>query len=346
MFESKGAWYMAKKTLRPNELTEVLGREAFDKIGLATDMAQWNEYRKKYDAVSRLEMVTDFPIQIDVELNPSCNLKCPQCPISAESPSQKGPSTWTSLQEFSDWIPKAVALGLRSLKLNYINEPLIREDLPSFVAKAKEAGVLDVYLSTNGTLLSSSMSEQLIDAGLSRIQISIDATTEETYEKMRPGGSLRKVQKNVFDLLEIRRQKNKNLPLIRVNFLDSKSNEHELAEFIRKWQGQVDQVGIQQFIQPPHEAGVISEESSLKRHSHFRCSFPFKQLVINSEKQILPCCTFWGEKLPLGEFSGIDSLQVAWTSEAMKRLRQVHKDGNYHLIEACRNCVRQLVAES
>ena len=51
---------------------------------------------EKYDLASNL-VDLDFPIQLDFELNASCNLKCPMCPISAESPKGKGKSTWFDL---------------------------------------------------------------------------------------------------------------------------------------------------------------------------------------------------------------------------------------------------------
>ena len=72
----------------------------------------------------------------------------------------------------------------------------------------------------------------------------------------------------------------------------------------------------------------------------FKCSFPFKQLVINNEKQVLPCCTFWGEELALQKISKPEDLKEAWNSEKMRNLRQKHLDGNYSDIPQCKNCVQ------
>ena len=43
--------------------------------------------------------------------------------------------------------------GLKAIKLNYLNQPLLRKDLERFITYAKKAGVLDVYFSSNGLLL-------------------------------------------------------------------------------------------------------------------------------------------------------------------------------------------------
>lgn len=330
-----------QNVLRPNELTGVVGRETMDALAPLAGVEAWQEYRRSYDAASRLEVVTAYPLQLDFELNASCNLKCPMCPISAESPKGKGKATWFSIAEFQACIQDAVAQGLRALKLNYINEPLIRKDLPEFVSAAKAAGVLDIYLSTNAMLLDKAMARRLIEAGLSRIQISIDATTAATYERVRPGGNLAKVVANTLRLLELRKEMGSVTPLVRVSFVKTEINEGELDDFVEYWRDKVDMVGIQEFIKPPAttNATLHSNKSVDRRKFGFHCSFPFKQVVVNNERKILPCCTFWGEQLPLGEFTGPESIIQAWNSDAMRYLRDIHRAGEYWRIGVCRNCV-------
>ena len=60
----------------------------------------------------------------------------------------------------------------------------------------------------------------------------------------------------------------------------------------------VDMIGVQEFIKPTKVKNEIKSKKTFKK-KNFKCSFPFKQLVINNEKQVLPCCTFWGEELSL-----------------------------------------------
>ncbi|WP_225739426.1 hypothetical protein [Chlorobium phaeovibrioides] len=125
--------------LRSTELTGVIGRNEMDKLALVYGKDAWNSYRESYDAVTNLED-RDYPIQLDIELNASCNLSCPMCPISAESTENKGKSTWFPFTFFKEIIDDAVINGLKALKLNYINEPLIRPDLPDFIQLQKMQG--------------------------------------------------------------------------------------------------------------------------------------------------------------------------------------------------------------
>ena len=139
-----------------------------------------------------------FPIQIDFELNYSCNFTCPMCTWNAESTENKGQQTWFDFEVFKEVIDEGISKGLKSIRLNYINEPLIRRDIIKFIKYARDAGILDIYFSTNGSLLTDDVSRDLIKAGLFRLQVSLDASTKETYEKIRTGGDFDKVIKKVF----------------------------------------------------------------------------------------------------------------------------------------------------
>ncbi len=331
--------------LRPSELTGIIGRDSINKLSSLFSKNVWEEYRTLYDSVSRLELETIFPIQLDFELNASCNLKCPMCPISIESNTGKGRETWFNFETYAEIIKSGVANGLRAIKLNYVNEPLIRDDLKKFVEFARENGVVDIYLSTNGLLLKEKIIRDLIEAGLTRIQVSIDAYSEEIYEKVRPGGNLKKVRQNVENLIKIKKELRSLTPLVRVNFVRTEINEHELEAFIDLWINKVEMIGVQEMIKPPTDLIQIkSKSTSNKKKNGFRCSFPYKQLVINNEGKILPCCTFYGEKFELGNIKD-KSLMEVWTSSDMKELRKIHYQGEYFKNEICRQCVEDGVVE-
>ena len=327
------------KILKSTELTGIIGRDELDKLSKVFEEKAWLEYREKYDKASNLGLL-DYPIQIDFELNASCNLRCPMCPISVESPKGKGKSTWFSFDFFKEIIDYSVKNGTKAIKLNYVNEPLIRKDIISFIKYAKLKGVVDIYLSTNGILLNNQISNELIKSGLTRIQVSIDAFTEKTYQKVRPGGTLEKVISNLYMFLNLKKKLKSITPLVRVNFVKTSLNEFELEKFLKFWEHKVDMIGVQEFIKPTKVKNHITSKKSVnKRKSNFKCSFPFKQIVITNEKKILPCCTFWGEELVLQELSKPEDIKKAWNSDKIKMLRDIHGRGKYYEVPQCKNCV-------
>ena len=326
-----------KLILNSTELTGILGKGEIEKLSVVVEKNSWSEYRKKYDQASNLNIL-DYPIQLDFELNASCNLKCPMCPISAESPKGKGKKTWFDFEFFKELIDYSVKKGTRAIKLNYINEPLIRNDLINFIIYAKEKGIIDIYFSTNGILLNKDISEKLITSGLTRIQVSLDAFTQQTYDKVRPGGDLKKIVENVNKFLELKEKYNAKIPLLRVNFVKTELNEFELDNFMNFWKDKVDMIGVQEFIKPTKVKNQIKSKKTIKK-KNFKCSFPFKQLVINNEKQVLPCCTFWGEELALQKVEKPEDLLDAWNSPKMRDLRNKHLEGKYQEIPQCKNCI-------
>ena len=142
------------KSLRtPNktEVTTVLGDfEKFDPVRNAVNPEAYDEYRRLWDETSKLQTITDFPLQLDFELNYSCNFSCPMCTWNAETTSRFGKDKWFPFEVWKELIDEAVPKGLKSIRLNQINEPLIRQDIVKFVEYARNAGILDIYFSKIG----------------------------------------------------------------------------------------------------------------------------------------------------------------------------------------------------
>ncbi len=322
---------------KATELTGIVGLEKMELLSKYVDANEWDKYRTLYDQASKLEVVTEHPLQIDFELNSTCNLKCPMCPLSVEVNSEKN-SNLFPFELFKEIISAGVKKGLSAIKLNYLNEPLLRADLEEFITYAKEAGILDIYLSTNGLLLSKARIHSLIEAGLSRIQISIDAYSEEVYDKIRPGSNYQKVVDNVINFIEIRNNLNLELPIVRVNFVKTELNEHQLDDFVSFWKDKVDMLGIQEMVKPPKTTKEFGSNRTEEK-KNFQCSFPYKQLVITAEGNVLPCCTFYGEEMPLGNIFEDNNLLRYWKSSKMIELRKLHKNCDYQNNPICKKCI-------
>lgn len=333
-----------------SELTGILGAEKIELLQAINDTAKWRSYRDTYAKAQKLEVLTPYPLQIDFELNATCNLACPMCPLSMEHNAEKSHINFP-YELFCKIIDDGVPKGLKAIKLNYLNEPLLRKDLERFITYAKKAGVLDVYFSSNGLLLNENRIRSLVDSGLDRLQISIDANSKDIYDIIRPGGDYKRVVENVLALLAYKKQRDSLTPLVRVNFVRTQRNEFELQDFLAFWQDKADMIGVQEMVLPTKSKETIRSKTTQKKHN-FSCSFPYKQLVITAEGSVLPCCTFWGEKLALGNIlesyrqNGRVDIEGFWLGEKMQELRALHKAGGFAKSAICKQCVLGAVDEA
>lgn len=341
-----------------HDITTVLGRDVHEIVRKYSDKEKYDNYRKLFEKAKNLEIVPDYPIQIDFELNYSCNFTCSMCTWSAENTKGRGKNTWFDIKAFKEIVDEGVEKGLKCIRLNYINEPLIRKDIIEFISYAKKKGVLDIYLSTNGSLLTPKISKELIDSGLTRIQVSIDAFTKKTFDKIRQGGDFKKVVKNTENFIKLRNSLNKELPTVRVNFVKTNINEMELDDFIKSWENKADSIGVQDLI----DIMNVEDNAERKANKKFSCNQPFYHLTVRYDGSVLPCCTFYSAKLPISKLKVNENVKLStsenlhnlkekltqrtieetWKSDEIQYLRSIHKKGDFFKNKVCNECVKSM----
>ena len=108
--------------------------------------AYW-DYRRKWEDYPQKQIVTDFPIHLDIEITNAFNLKCPMCPRTILI--QKKRFFKIQFMEFRFYqylIDPGVDHGLCSIKLNFMGEPLLHPDIVRMVKYAKDKGILHVMV--------------------------------------------------------------------------------------------------------------------------------------------------------------------------------------------------------
>ncbi len=122
-----------------------------------------------------------------VSVTDRCNIRCFYC-MPDENVQFKPRSEILTFEEITRFVTVAAKLGVDRLRLTG-GEPLVRSDLPQLVAMlARIPGIRDIALTTNGLLLAEH-AEALRAAGLGRLNISLDALSEENFQRVarRPG---------------------------------------------------------------------------------------------------------------------------------------------------------------
>lgn len=118
-----------------------------------------------------------------------CNFRCPYCMPEEQYPRDHeflSKAERLRFEEIERLVRIFAGLGVRKLRLTG-GEPLLRRDLSELVRKLAAApGIDDIALTTNGSLLAA-QAQNLRDAGLHRITLSLDTIAPETFRKMSGG---------------------------------------------------------------------------------------------------------------------------------------------------------------
>jgi len=302
------------------------------------------DYRKIWDAANRFEIVTKFPLYLDIDLNQECNYKCPHCIIGhPKEVSKYYEGNYLNFRDFKIIVDQGAEYNCPSLSPQGNNEPFLIKDLHKYIYYAHKKNFIDIMLNCNGSATTPKRSQQILDSGLTRIRFSLDAFTPETYAKVRVGSiHLDRVKKNIETFLELKEKGNYKLPIVGVSFCQLKQNENELDDFINFWQPKVDIVSVQKFMPPTqnkekYKKYYTSDQYQEKPLKKFHCVQPFHRIVFRNE-YIYPCCVSFNKDLKLGSIRDT-KIYDAWHSPKMNEIREIHKKGEYYKNKTCKDCV-------
>ena len=162
-----------------------------------------------------------------VSVTDRCNLRCTYC-MPEEGIKLISHSDVLSYEEFLEVIKAAVSLDIDKVRITG-GEPLVRKGIVSFISRvAQIAGIRDLGLTTNGVLLEE-FARPLADAGLHRINISLDTMDPERFREISRGGDLARVIRG------IEAARNAGLEPVKINCVIRTSTEEADAMAIREF---------------------------------------------------------------------------------------------------------------
>ncbi len=130
-----------------------------------------------------------------ISITDRCNLRCVYCmPDSGVMPVEH--KEILTYEEIVRVVGVAAALGVRKIRITG-GEPLARKNVTYLIASLRKiTGIEDMSLTTNGVLLEK-YAKELADAGLNRVNISLDSLKQERYREMTRGGEIAPVMRGI-----------------------------------------------------------------------------------------------------------------------------------------------------
>ena len=207
-------------------------------------------------ALSRMGLVriSHAPLFVSVEPAAVCQLRCPECPVAFGNKVAKVHTTPLNEQAtYASALPKnskflrtpfmsmevfrrvlgEVKEYAHTMQFYFQGEPLLNKDLAQMIAEAHEAGLYTI-VSTNAQAMTRELAEELVQAGLSRIIVSMDGLTQATYGAYRIGGNIEKAKAALRYLRKAKEQYG-GKTVIELQCLRLKTNEHEWKELKRQY---------------------------------------------------------------------------------------------------------------
>jgi len=289
-----------------------------------------------------------LPLAIAIEPTTACNLGCPECPSGLRSFSRP---TGNLKVDFYKKVIDQIYKDTFYLTFYFQGEPYIN---PNFLDMVEYASQKKMYTttSTNAHFLTEENAEKTVKSGLDRLIISIDGTTQETYENYRIGGKLDKVIEGTKNIIHWKRKLNSRTPHVIFQFLVVKPNEHEIEEVyqLAKELG-VNEVKLKTAQVYNYQNGnpLIPENEKYSRYKkqtdgsytiknslENNCWKLWHSCVITWDGKVIPCCFDKDATHQLGSLEKV-SFKDIWKGEAYQEFRKSLFKGRDQ-IEICKNC--------
>ena len=285
--------------------------------------------RKQAKPVRRLLLATGrdrspiLPEIVQIESTNICNAKCVFCPRD-EMHRRQGVM---SLDLFKKIVDECVELGITHVRVHNYGEPFIDRTLVEKVRYAKQRGIKEVGMISNGSLINADVARGMIEAGLDAINISVDASGKEVFESTRIGLKYDKVIGNIERLVQIRSELGRRRPKLILSFVRQNNSADEQA-FIEHWKTIADKIHITDL---HNWAGTLHTESDV----NYPCYRPWLTFTVLWDGRVSLCCADFDGRTVLGDMNA-STIQEIWNAEPYRNARRVHLESGGP--DICRSC--------
>ena len=301
-----------------------------------------------YTRFSKKPVQWGLPMTVSIEPTTACNLRCPECPSGLRSFTR---DTGNLKMDFFTKTIDEIAQELLYLIFYFQGEPYINPKFLDMVKYASDKGIYTIT-STNGHFLNKNNAIKTIESGLDRMIISVDGTTQETYESYRIGGKLDVVLQGARNMVKWKKEMNSKTPHLIFQFLVVKPNEHQIDEIYKRAEEiGVDEVKLKTAQVYDYEDGnelipTISKYSRYKKTATGKykvkhnldnhCWKLWHACVITWDGLVVPCCFDKDALHKLGDLKKM-SFKELWQAKPYQNFRSLLLGGR-DKIDICKNC--------
>jgi radical SAM protein with 4Fe4S-binding SPASM domain len=291
-----------------------------------------------------IPLATPFIVFIDPAS--SCNFKCTFCPtghrdLIAETGRYQGLLKYNTFTKIIDDLAE-FDTSIKVLRLYKDGEPFLNKRFADMIRYAKQSGHVDfIDTTTNGTFISPERLGPVLDAGIDKINISVEGMTKEIYrEFVGVEFDLERFKENVKWLYA-----NKGKCEIVVKIPGDLITEDEKKEFFDTFGDHADRIFVENFapcwpnFDTEKHTGIKISKGIYQQEigDTDLCPYIFYGYSVNSDGQVSSCFIDWERKLIIGDVR-FQTMKEIWNSDLMNALRYQHLEGRRRENGVCGNC--------
>lgn len=311
---------------------------------------QYNTKHKRRSLPKAMPVSTPFLVNIDP--TNLCNLRCRFCPTGHPELLEKfdRPRGVMDFELFTKVVDDLTKFPekVKVLLLHKDGEPMINPRLGDMLKYAKEKDFAEVmWLTTNMTLLTPKLAEEIVDSGVDFIRVSVNHVTNQGYKDLTlTWGDYDKVRANTEMLYEIKTRKASTMKIW------AKLNDFDLTpEQIEKFGRDFKDISDDHMLANPMgwtygqefdfrlgvKTGLGQEGEVPLKENRVVCPYPFYRMVVNFNGDISVCELDWTMSTVVGNARN-ESMWDIWNGERTHAFRLMMLEGRRWSHNACRQC--------
>ena len=314
-------------------------------------------------ARTRLEDVIPRPTPFAIFIDPcgACNFKCCFCPCNHSRYRMKErhqTMSWDTFQRVlqglkvwaqRDYDAEDEQTSLKVVNLYGFGEPLLNPRVADMVRELKGNHVCrEIRLFTNGALLTEALSQQLIDAGLDILRVSVEALDSEGYKELCGVDiPFDQIVENV--AAYYRRSRGTSSQVTAKIVSATLKGSEDVERFTSIFAPISDFYFVEEIGNnwPEFEEMKMPDKEHMQGHKlHFArderrriCTLPFTDMMVHSDGTVSACCVDWKAGTAYGNLAD-QTLDEIWSGQKLREFQLMHLDRSAYQNTICRDCCK------
>jgi radical SAM protein with 4Fe4S-binding SPASM domain len=290
---------------------------------------EYKKYRENWTQLPTKQIISEYPLLVDIELASVCNLKCPMCYTITDKFKEKVNAKLIDFELFKKIIDE-IGGKVPALRLSLRGESTLHPKFIECIKYAKEKGIKEISTLTNGSKLELDFFKKMVEAGIDWITISVDGLDEE-YEKIRKPLKFQDTLKKISDIATYRKENNIHKPVIKIQSLWP-AIKNNPTQFYDTFEPITDLIAFNPLID------YLQNDSEIVYIENFSCPQLYQRLVVGADGSVMMCSNDEENSHIIGD-ANIESIHDIWHGKKLNQVREIHKKKDGFLdIHVCKRC--------